>query len=147
MDRFADFTNKKLCRFNSRYFHPAAEATDAFTQDWALALSWIVPPIYMVTRAIEYLRLCRASGIIVVPIWVSAYFWPTIIEMFQTQKRHITGHLTLGNIFRQYGNKNSVFGSTAWRSDTLVVGLDFSEYCKYSITRETALYTPIQKHD
>ena len=53
IDRFADVDNRKTNRFNSRFFHPASEATDAFTQSWASDRNWLVPPLYLVERVLR----------------------------------------------------------------------------------------------
>ena len=34
IDRFADFYNKQIPRFNSRCWNPSTKAVDAFTVDW-----------------------------------------------------------------------------------------------------------------
>ena len=44
IDRFADVDNRKTLRFNSRFFHPESEGTDAFTQTWTGCSNWLVPP-------------------------------------------------------------------------------------------------------
>ena len=36
--------------------------------------------------------------------------------------------MLLGNIFVQYRNTNTIFGSDRWRSKTLVISLDFDMY-------------------
>ena len=125
IDRFASKENRKTMRFNSRYFDPSAEATDAFTQHWGYTRNWLVPPIYMITRVIDYLQLCQGFGILVVPKWESAYFWPTIRNILNHETSHVSGQMLLGDIFKQYGNQNSIFGLSAWHSQTLAIALDY----------------------
>ena len=86
VDRFADVDNRKTVRFNSRFYHHASGGTDAFTQQWAGEINWLCPPIHLITRAIDYLQLCQAKGIIVFPQWKSAYFWPRIVQLYTSNK-------------------------------------------------------------
>ena len=43
IDRFANSDNRKLFRYNSRFFDYQCEAVDAFTQNWSYANNWLVP--------------------------------------------------------------------------------------------------------
>lgn len=63
IDRFANFTNVKLNRFNSIFWDPGCEAIDAFTQNWRNDNNWIVPPIDLVARSTSHVILCKAEGI------------------------------------------------------------------------------------
>ena len=99
-DRFADKHNTKLDLFNSRFFCKEAQATDAFTQDWGGHENWLVPPLFLVIRTLQYLELCKAKGILVVPQWRLAHFWPAILDIFQNKKQAVRGTLLLGNIFK-----------------------------------------------
>ena len=58
IDRFANATNTKTRRFNSQYWNPACEAVDAFTQNWADNINWLVPPVYLVSKAIRHAEGC-----------------------------------------------------------------------------------------
>ena len=126
VDRFADANNTKLPRFNSRFFSPNCEAVDAFTQDWGHGLSWLVPPIYLVGRTIDYLKVCKGDGILVVPIWKSAFYWPALQKLMAVPAFHVKGQLVLGNVYRHYRNESSLFGSDSWRSQTLAIRLKFT---------------------
>ena len=126
IDCFADFRNTKHQCFNSRFYCSQAEGVDAFTQDWGHDFNWLVPPLYLVIRTIEYLQLSRAKGILVIPIWTSAHYWPRIVQLRTRQWQHVITTLTLGDIFVHYRNQQSIFGSKAWKSKTLAMKLDFS---------------------
>ena len=125
IDRFADYMNAKLPRFNSRLLCPNTEAVDAFTQDWSGEFNWLVPPMYLVGRVIAYMRQNKFRGILIVPVWKSAYFWPEIREIMTSRRHWVQGYMTLGNIFIHYKNKNSLFGSEDWKSKTLAISLQF----------------------
>jgi prolipoprotein diacylglyceryltransferase len=60
IDRFANFTNAKLHRFNSKFWNPGIEAIYAFTQNWRNGNNWIVPPIDFVAKKYHKLSFVNA---------------------------------------------------------------------------------------
>jgi len=78
IDRFASPLNNKTSRFNSLFWCPNSEAVDAFTQNWSKENNWLVPPIFLVVRAIKHLVFHKAVGTLIVPRWDSSHFWPCI---------------------------------------------------------------------
>ena len=78
IDRFADYNNSQLCRFNSRCWNPGSEAVDAFTADWSGENNWWCPPIGLIPRVIRHAQACSAYGTLIVPCWPSAPFWPIL---------------------------------------------------------------------
>ena len=78
VDRFASCHNRQVPRFNSRCWNPGAEAVDAFTVNWEGENNWWCPPIGLIPRVLRHAQVCRASGSIVVPLWLSAPFWPLL---------------------------------------------------------------------
>ena len=72
INRFADWCNTQLPRFDSRYWSPGVEAVDTFTSDWSSENNWWCPPLYLVPRLIQH---AKAQGTLVVPQWKSAPFW------------------------------------------------------------------------
>ena len=60
VDRFANLFNRKLPRFNSRFWNPECEAVDAFTQNWSNENNWVVPPVKLIIRAIKHFKECSA---------------------------------------------------------------------------------------
>ena len=125
IDRFADEHNHNLPRFNTRFLTEGSEAIDAFTQNWALAKNWLVPPTILIPRALKYLKECSAMGILIVPVWHGSSFWPFIYDFLKNEQAVLKGQLTLGNIFSQGKNKNTIFGSTEYKSHTLVLLIDY----------------------
>ncbi|VDI60152.1 Hypothetical predicted protein [Mytilus galloprovincialis] len=55
---------------------------DAFAYDWSKFNNWVVPPVNLITRAINHMQMCKAKGVLVVPKWKSAIFWPRIVDRF-----------------------------------------------------------------
>ena len=125
VDRFADFRNKKVKRYNSRFYHSGAEATDAFSQDWGEDVNWVVPPLYLVNRALEHARFCKAIIILVTPLWKSTVFWPQVQRIMQSQSNIVRGKIVMGDIFEGGTTPSSIFGSPTWKGESLALYLDF----------------------
>ena len=81
VDRFASPDSAKCARFYSKFWCPGAEGVDAFSVDWAGENNWLVPLIYLISRTIFHLEVCSARGVLVIPKWLSAAFWPTVFPM------------------------------------------------------------------
>ena len=81
VDRFASPDSAKCARFYSKFWCPGAEGVDAFSVDWAGENNWLVPPVYLILRVIFHLEVCSARGVLVVPKWPSAVFWPIIFPV------------------------------------------------------------------
>ena len=81
VDRFACPDSAKCARFYSKFWCPGAEGVDAFSVDWAGENNWLVPPIYLISRTIFHLEVCGVRGVLDIPKWLSAAFWPTVFPM------------------------------------------------------------------
>ena len=112
-DRFADCNNKKLAKFNSRMWSPMTSGVDAFAQDWAGENNWVVPPIYLVAKCINYMLSTRSTGTLIIPYWTSAVYWPLLVNSDSSFKEFITAFKKLDNakgVFER-GSFNSIFNS------------------------------------
>ena len=95
VDRFADFHNRQLPRFNSRCWNPGTEAVDAFTVHWGQDNNWWCPPVALIPRVIGHARGCEAAGTLIVPYWPSGPFWPLVhpsagsFAEFVTERREL----------------------------------------------------------
>ncbi|MEW8544359.1 MAG: reverse transcriptase domain-containing protein [Candidatus Thiodiazotropha sp.] len=78
IDWFASDHNAKLARFFSRFWNPFCLGVDAFTETWTFEFGLFVPPITLVTRVIKKMIVDRATGVLVIPCWRSAPFWPIL---------------------------------------------------------------------
>ena len=76
VDRFATWYNDKCLRFNSRFWNPGCEGVDAFTQNWQEENNWLVPPPSQIIRVWRHLKLCKAQGALIIPLWKGTLFWP-----------------------------------------------------------------------
>ena len=125
IDRFADPRNKKVKRFNTRFYHCQSEATDAFSQNWQQEKNWVVPFIFLINRTIRYCQMCAAEMILVFPKWKTAVFWPAIQDILQNKPSVIRHQLVMGNIFVKGTTETSIFGSPKWKGQSMALHLKF----------------------
>jgi hypothetical protein len=59
-------------------WYPETEKIDAFSQFWGNDMNWLVPPPSMITKTLNNLRQDKAKGILIIPFWKSAPYWPII---------------------------------------------------------------------
>ena len=78
IDRFADEENTKLSRFNSKFYCPGTENVNAFSTPWRGWNNFLVPPVAKVPRVIHHMEASRAKGVLIVPHWPSAAFFPLL---------------------------------------------------------------------
>ena len=78
VDRCASYYNKKLTRFNSRFWNPGTEAVNCFTVDWSMENNYCFPPPKIVGNVVKHMCMCKTQGVVIVPLWKSAAFWPMI---------------------------------------------------------------------
>ena len=126
IDRFASNINKKLKRYNSKFWNPDSEAIDAFSQNWFGENNWIVPPISLVNRAIKHLLHCKSEGTLIVPRWPSSPFWTMIFKEGLVYHSYVSEVLEFEpkqNFFIHGMNKKSIFGSDTFNSKVLAVRL------------------------
>lgn len=80
LDVFADSCSARF----KNYFSPIQDAssfgTDAFNFSWKKYKCYICPPIRLIPAAIRHAEANKATGILVIPKWVSRSFWNLICE-------------------------------------------------------------------
>ena len=76
IDLFADNNNTKCDRFCSKYCSPGCFRVDAFSFDWSGEFCYIVPPVYLIPKAIKHFLTSRgrAKRVLIVPYWPSTVF-------------------------------------------------------------------------
>ena len=126
-DWFASPHNCKINKFWSRYWCPGTSGVDAFTENWHGIHGWLCPPIALISRVLDQLKVCKSSGTLIIPYWPSAPFWPKIVSggkyvnfikdwrFLPTEK----GAYTPGSI------KGNLFGVTDLSFKMLALLLDF----------------------
>lgn len=78
VDCFSSYYNKKREKFYSRYWNPGCAGVDAFYQCWAGENCWLVPPVTLIPRVLQYMSTQTTQGTLIVPAWLSAVFWPLV---------------------------------------------------------------------
>ena len=114
LDCFASY--KKLARF------PGSIPSTLIQIPWVSIHSplvgsakHVVPPVSLVKKVILHVCLCRGRGILVVPYWPSALYWPLLVERGGVFKSFVADCLYVENgkdVFLHGGNKSSLFGKT-----------------------------------
>ena len=128
IDCFADSSNTKLGKFYSKYFCPNTSGVNAFLYSWAGENSYLVPPVYLVSRAIKQLRYYKTRGTLVVPLWFSAAFWVHIHNDRNQFLPFVKDYMIVDNprlCVRQGTNENCFIGSEDFNSKILALYIDF----------------------
>ena len=80
VDRFAATHNAQCPRFNALHYCPGVEAVDAFAQNWSSDFNWWNPPFSLIGRVLCKIQQEGAKGILIVPCWPSAWWWPMLVD-------------------------------------------------------------------
>ena len=80
VDAFATHYNKKCLIFYSKVWCPGTSGIDAFDFSWSNAKLWIVPPPKLISRALNKCHKDKTEATFVIPLWVSAPFWPIVCQ-------------------------------------------------------------------
>ena len=127
VDRFANEQNKKLARYNSMFWTPDTEAVDSFSVHWGGENNWLVPPICLLLRTLNFLLFCKAAGTVVAPHWPSSPFFPLLFAESSLFAPYIVEVLVFkepSKIYVQGQFKGSIFGSERFSSKVMVIRLD-----------------------
>jgi len=111
IDRFADSFNTKLTRFNLKFYCCNTEGVNALIKDWSKDNNWLVPPIGLISNVIKQVIFQKASGVLIIPKWKSAKFWPLLVNYDETFKEFIKDFVYISKgcerfILRGTGSKN-----------------------------------------
>lgn len=127
IDWFASEHNTKVERFFSRYWNTACLGVDAFTVSWAFEHGLFVPPISLVTRVLRKMMIDHAKGVLVIPLWRSAAFWPILCPEGQFVP-NVVNWLDLPasrNYYTRCKNGKGMFGNTDLKFRMLALKIDF----------------------
>jgi len=85
VDLFATAENAKLPTFCSRYFHPRAWETDAFSLSWDGLDAYAFPPFSLIHRVLLKVRASRISILLVLPLWSRQPWFPLLLSLVVDQ--------------------------------------------------------------
>ncbi len=127
-DRFASAENAKLENFNSKFAAEGASAIDAFSQDWSGHTNWLCPPPYLIPKVLDHAKRCKARGILVIPNWPSARFWPFLFtgkgpEKFIKKQKLVQNG---ASIIKEGKQPNSIFTPRRFKKAMLALFVDFT---------------------
>ena len=121
-DRFASNTNRRLRRFDARFHCPECETVNTFTANWANCFNWLCPPISLIGAALKHLKLCTGRGVLMVPEWQSAYYWPLLTPDGKVFYPFVQDFLLLDPYYSNNSDVQSVFnGFAKFRSLALLI--------------------------
>lgn len=129
IDYFASEHNAKLPVFYSRFWCEHTSGVDAFTYDWSKSFGLFVPPVILAARVLRKMKHCRAKGILVVPEWKSANFWPLLTCKNGQFSLFVKDCLILPSnkeSYRSCKNGSGIFGIENLRFRMLALFIDFT---------------------
>jgi hypothetical protein len=136
VDCFASNLTKKVEKFYAKFCCEGVAGVDAFAFNWAHENAWLVPPPRLIPKVISHCKLCTSQGVLIVPKWMSAAFWPFIMsqEGWRQGIRQIYEFKNPEIFFCRGAFTNSVFTEGRFSSNVLVLKLDFQvQKCKIYI--------------
>jgi hypothetical protein len=77
-DVFASCTNNRFRKFYSKVAAPHSAGINAFAQNWEQDFNFCCPPVKYITHVIQHLNRTSAQGVLIVPMWQGAVFWPRL---------------------------------------------------------------------
>ena len=103
---------------------------DAFTENWGNIFGLFVPPIILVARVIKKMKFQSVKGVLVVPAWQSANFWPLLCTkegFFNKQVKDWFDHLPIGKQdYRICKNGSGNFGKINFPFRMLAIYVDYT---------------------
>jgi hypothetical protein len=78
VDLFASNITAKVDKFYAKFWCKGVKGVDAFAYNWGAEHCWIVPPPKLVPQVIKHMKQCRAKGVMLVPRWQTAVYWPML---------------------------------------------------------------------
>jgi hypothetical protein len=116
IDRFATDRNAKCLRFNSKVWCPGTEAIDSLSVVWHSEVNWLVPPPNLALSVIKKLLNENSTGVLIVPVWKSAPYWPMLCPDNNYANFISSVHYfpKVGNILCRARGRKNVFGEDSF---------------------------------
>jgi hypothetical protein len=110
-DRFANNWNTKCANFNSLAYCVGSKGTNAFNYSWGgNAKNWLFPPPRLIMQSVLHLEKCKGVGLLLIPQWKSAVFYPLLMEYAQTKCLKNRWIFAGKNVFSKGIDNTSCFG-------------------------------------
>jgi len=110
-DRFANNWNSKCRQFNSVTYCVGSGGVNAFNYSWGgKAKNWLFVPIRLIIPTVLHLEKGKGSGLLLVPQWKSAVFYPFIEEVLKTKFVKNRWILYGKNVFCRGADSTTCFG-------------------------------------
>ena len=101
-----------MSKFYSKVPSVGSSGINAFAQDWRFDVNFICPPVKLIPAVIHHLSIQQCRGVLVIPEWRTAIFWPLIttdgIHYLESVQKI---HRFLPDFHCQYLSNHSVFRS------------------------------------
>ena len=123
LDAFASNVSHKVEKVYSLYWCTNSSGVDAFAYNWNTEMVWIVPPPKLIAQTLNHCKLCGVQGIMIIPKWTSAPFWPLLYQ----EGRLMEGFTLLyeyrrpKNFFKKGLFANDMFSENSFASNVLVL--------------------------
>ena len=129
VDWFASEHNAKLAVFYSRFQTQNCTGVDAFIENWGNVFGLFVPPVILVSRVIKQMKAQSVKGVLVVPAWKSANFWPLLCTREGYFVKHVQDWFDLPTGKQDYctcKNGSGIFGKINLPFRMLAIYVDFT---------------------
>ena len=129
VDWFASSHNAKVNCFYSKFWNPGCAGVDAFAEHWGNRFGLFVPPVSVVHHVLKKMAFDYAKGVLVIPCWKSAIFWPLLCPN-GTFIPQVTGFIDLPtskNFFTKCKNGKGIFGNKDLNFNMVVLEVNFSD--------------------
>jgi hypothetical protein len=110
-DRFANNWNSKCPQFNSITYCVGTGGVNAFNYSWGgSAKNWLFPPIRLIIPSVLHLEKGSGSGLLIIPQWKNAAFYPFLIDYLKTRFVKNRWVLPGKNVFKKGADNSTCFG-------------------------------------
>jgi hypothetical protein len=117
IDLMASRRNTQLARFFSRWLDPAAAATDALIRPWAAEGNcYCHPPINMIRKVLEKLKLEGCEITLVAPVWATQPWISDLLDMsVATPRLLLCENLMEAVLPTKFKTSQPGWATAAWR--------------------------------
>ena len=97
---------------------------------WAGSNGYFVPPISQISKVIKHMKSCNPFGVMVIPYWASAPFWPLLCESKGCFKKFVLDCIDLPTekvFYTKYKSGNGIFGNQNLKFRMIALRICFEE--------------------